>query len=39
MHDERQVALDDIVEYFNPILGTHLTSQEKKDLVEFLLTL
>ncbi len=39
MHDERQFALDDIVEYFNLILGTHLTSQEKRDLIEFLLTL
>src|SRR5260370_27532124 len=39
MHDGRQLALDDIVEYLNMILGTQLTAQEKKGLVEFLLAL
>jgi cytochrome c peroxidase len=36
MHDERLLTLDDTVEFFNLILGTQLTTQEKKDLVEFL---
>jgi cytochrome c peroxidase len=36
MHDGRLLTLDDTVEYFNVILGTQLTTQEKKDLVEFL---
>lgn len=36
MHDGRLLTLDDTVEYFNVVLGTKLTSQEKKDLVEFL---
>jgi len=39
MHDGRQFALDGIVEYFNLIQGTQLTSQENKDLAEFLLAL
>ena len=38
-HDGRLMTLDDSVEFFNLILGTKLTSQEKKDLVAFLLTL
>lgn len=38
-HDERLMTLDDTVEFFNLILGTKLTPQEKKDLVAFLLTL
>jgi hypothetical protein len=33
------MTLDDSVEFFNLILGTKLTTQEKKDLVSFLLTL
>ena len=33
------MTLDDTVEFFNLILGTKLTSQEKKDLVAFMLTL
>jgi cytochrome c peroxidase len=36
MHDGRLLTLDDTVEYFNVILGTKLTPQEKKDLLEFL---
>jgi cytochrome c peroxidase len=36
LHDGRLLTLDDTVEFFNLILGTQLTAQEKKDLVEFL---
>jgi len=36
LHDGRLLTLDDTVEYFNVILGAQLTTQEKKDLVEFL---
>jgi cytochrome c peroxidase len=36
LHDGRLLTLDDTVEYFNLVLGTQLTSQEKKDLVEFM---
>jgi cytochrome c peroxidase len=36
MHDEGLLTLDDTVEFFNLILGTQLTTQEEKDLVEFL---
>jgi cytochrome c peroxidase len=39
LHDGRLLTLDDTVEYFNVILGTNLTRQEKKDLVEFLRSL
>lgn len=39
LHDDRLLTLDDTVEYFNLILGTKLTDQEKKDLVAFLQTL
>jgi len=39
MHDDRLLTLDDTVEYFNLILGTKLSEQEKKDLVAFLRTL
>jgi hypothetical protein len=35
MHDER-LLLEDTVEFFNLILGTKLTPQEKEDLVAFL---
>jgi cytochrome c peroxidase len=38
-HDGRLMTLDDSVEFFNLILSTKLTPQEKKDLVAFLLTL
>src|SRR6202051_4713043 len=38
-HDGRLMTLDDSVEFFNLILGTKLTTQEKKDLAAFLLTL
>jgi len=36
MHDGRLLTLEDTVEFFNLIGGAMLTSQEKKDLVEFL---
>jgi len=36
MHDGRLLTLDDTVEFFNLMLGTQLTAQEKKDLVAFL---
>jgi cytochrome c peroxidase len=36
LHDGRLLTLDDTVEFFNMILGTQLTAQEKSDLVAFL---
>jgi cytochrome c peroxidase len=39
MHDGRLLTLDDTVEFFNLLLGSKLTSEEKRDLVAFLLTL
>jgi cytochrome c peroxidase len=39
LHDDRLPTLDDSVEYFNLVLGTKLTSDEKRDLVAFLRTL
>ena len=36
LHDGRLLTLDDAVEFFNLILGTQLTPQEKQDLVAFL---
>jgi cytochrome c peroxidase len=39
LHDDRLLTLDDTVEYFNLILGTRLSEQDKKDLVAFLRTL
>ncbi len=39
LHDGRLLTLDDTVEFFNLILGTRLTGQEKKSLVAFLATL
>jgi cytochrome c peroxidase len=36
LHDERLLTLDDTVEYFNLVLGTKLSGQEKHDLVAFL---
>jgi len=36
LHDGRLLTLEDTVEYFNLVLGTKLTSQEKKDLVSFM---
>ncbi len=39
LHDGRLLTLDDTVEFFNLVLETKLSSQEKQDLVEFLRTL
>jgi len=39
LHDGRLLTLDDTVEFFNLVLGTQLTANEKKDLVAFLRTL
>jgi cytochrome c peroxidase len=39
LHDGRLLTLDDAVEFFNLILGTHLTQAEKADLLAFLYTL
>jgi cytochrome c peroxidase len=39
MHDGRLLTLDDTVEFFNLVLGTKLTGEEKLDLVAFLRTL
>ena len=39
LHDGRSPTLEDAVEYFNLIQRLHLTAQEKKDLVAFLLCL
>jgi cytochrome c peroxidase len=36
LHDDRLLTLDDTVEFFNLVLGTKMTAQEKKDLVTFL---
>jgi len=36
LHDGRLLTLDDTVEFFNLVLETKLTSQEKKDLVAFM---
>jgi cytochrome c peroxidase len=36
LHDGRLLTLEDTVEFFNLILETKLTEQEKKDLVEFM---
>jgi len=39
MHDGRLLTLEDTVEFFNLVLGIQLTSDEKSDLVAFLLCL
>ncbi len=39
LHDGRLLTMEDTVEFFNLILGTQLTPQEKQDLVAFLRTL
>jgi cytochrome c peroxidase len=36
LHDGRLLTLEDTVEFFNLILDTKLTAQEKEDLVSFL---
>ncbi len=39
LHDGRLPTLADTVEFFNLVLGTQLTGQEKEELVAYLLTL
>jgi cytochrome c peroxidase len=39
LHDGRLLTLDDTVEFFNLVLSTKLTGEEKRDLVAFLRTL
>jgi cytochrome c peroxidase len=36
LHDDRLMTLEDTVEFFNVVLGTKLTVEEKTDLVAFL---
>jgi cytochrome c peroxidase len=36
LHDGRLLTLEDVVEFFNVVLQTKLTAQEKKDLVAFM---
>ncbi|MHC4066696.1 MAG: cytochrome B6, partial [Planctomycetota bacterium] len=36
LHDRRLLTLADTVEFFNLVLGTKLTEEEKKDLAAFL---
>jgi cytochrome c peroxidase len=36
LHDGRLLTLEDTVEFFNLVLGTRLSDQEKKDLVAFM---
>ncbi|MDX9740617.1 MAG: cytochrome B6 [Gammaproteobacteria bacterium] len=36
LHDGRLLTLEDVVEFFNLVLGSQLTAEEKKDLVAFL---
>jgi cytochrome c peroxidase len=39
LHDGRLLTLEDTIEYFNLVLATKLSSQEKSDLLAFLRTL
>ncbi|MBC7962628.1 MAG: cytochrome B6 [Steroidobacteraceae bacterium] len=39
LHDDRLLTLEDTVEFFNLILQTRLSEQEKKDIVAFMRTL
>lgn len=39
LHDGRLLTLEDTVEFFNMVLGTKLTDQEKKDVTSFMYTL
>ncbi|HEX7838367.1 MAG TPA: hypothetical protein VF469_12920 [Kofleriaceae bacterium] len=36
LHDDRLLTLDDTVEFFNLVLGTQLSEDEKRDLVAYL---
>ena len=39
LHDGRLLTLEDTVEFFNLVLGTQLSAEEKQDMVAFLRTL
>jgi cytochrome c peroxidase len=39
LHDGRLLTLEDTIEFFNLVLGTKLTEQEKSDLLAFMYTL
>jgi cytochrome c peroxidase len=39
LHDGRLLTIEDSVEFFNLVLGTRLSAQEKSDLTDFLYTL
>jgi cytochrome c peroxidase len=39
LHDGRLLTLDDTIEFFNLVLGTKLTADEKADLLAFLYAL
>jgi cytochrome c peroxidase len=39
LHDGRLLTLEDTIEFFNLVLETHLSAQEKADLLAFLYTL
>jgi cytochrome c peroxidase len=39
LHDGRLLTLEDTVEFFNLVLGSNMTAQEKQDLVRFMLVL
>ena len=36
LHDDRLMTLEDTVEFFNLLLGTKLSTQEKSDLTDFM---
>ena len=36
LHDGRLLTLEDVVEFFDIVLETHLTADEKRDLVAYL---
>ena len=39
LHDGRLLTLEDSIEFFNLVLGTKLSADEKKDLLAFMLVL
>ncbi|HEX3474618.1 MAG TPA: hypothetical protein VHT91_06225 [Kofleriaceae bacterium] len=36
LHDGRLLTLDDVVEFFNLVLGTRLSEDDKRDLLAYL---
>jgi hypothetical protein len=36
LHDGRLLTLDDVIEFFNLVLGTKLSEDEKRDLLAYL---